>query len=132
MTTDDVATSTPNDPATPDVTPTPVTPPLDPGQERKLNKLEAQLETAMEKWEGKKKNPSKIEAVLDGLLMELSNIPYFGSIPRIVRDERAKGHEAVILALYHHARALILEARNDSSLSLDDVNKIIEAIKKSS
>jgi hypothetical protein len=73
-----------------------------------------------------------MEAVIDGLLMELANIPYFGSIPGIVRDEQAKGHEAVILALYHHARSLILETRNDSSLPLDDVNKIIEAIKKAS
>jgi hypothetical protein len=131
MTTDDVATPPPNDPVS-TIPAVPTEPSLDLQQERKFNRLEGQLETAMEKWEGKKKNYSKMEVVIDGLLMELSSIPYFGSIPRIVRDERAKGHEAVILALYHHARALILEARNDFLLPLDDVNKIIEAIKKAS
>jgi hypothetical protein len=64
MTTNDVATPTPNDPvppndpaalnnaAAPVVPPTPIMSPLDLQQERKLNKLEAQLETVMEKWEG--------------------------------------------------------------------------------
>jgi len=142
MTTDDVVTPTPNDPvlpndpappdnaAAPVVPSTPIMSPLDLQQERKLNKLEAQLETVMEKWEGKKKNHSKMEAVIAGLLMELASIPYLGSIPAIIHHERDWGHVAIILALYYHARALILEARNDSSFSLDDVNKIIEAIKK--